>query len=405
MTRVSTETEISSKGGLFFQIDAKWPGVTLELPTITTPVRAITGDDYPDDSTRDIVDAYVPVSSGDLDEYRELQTDPDSRSEASAVVQDILKKFTGSIPQEVKVLFFEYTETQPIPKEDVRTMIEILGEYSDIVPKPLQPKLTDAIKSDGNVFSGYDFDATPFRAYRTTVEDFLEIGGDCSKPLMMTLSSIGFSRLQEVSKTLIDSGVTLFAYDWEGRKPSKEENYGQILDLMKHLGKQGQAADQIFYSLNHEKYHPVKNRSHFPAEAIALVGMGFSIIGGSFKSSGGGGEPAEYVKIFDPVQFWYEDIPFSADVEDYPVSSSIDLGQIAVSGHTKNQNLRKLVNFESISYSLKKLRKAIQDGTTRSMLERKRGYSGSVREAMQAFATGYDNATGPSPDDERFSSS
>lgn len=404
MQRVDIETEISSEGGLFFQINARWPGVSLELPTNATPVRAIAGEDYPDTEERDIVDAYVPVSAGDLEEYRKLKNDKDENVLNSDILGDILLKFKEDIEQEVRVLFLEYTETKQIPKEDMRTMVEIIAENSDIIPKPLQPNLSDAIKSDAEATVGWGFDATPFMAFRSSVEDFLDIAEDYPAPLMGTFTNIGFSRLQEITKTYIEKGVNIFTYDWQGLKPSLEKNHDQIQQLIKHLGKSGQASSQIFYSLNHKKYHPAQNTTFYPAEAIALVGMGFSVIGGTFKSAGGGERP-ESTKIFDPNEWWYEDLPFSSEVDDYPVNTSIDLSQIAVSGHKKNQARRKLINFEALSYTLKKLRAAIQNGDERTLIEQKGGYTGSVRFAMQSMARAYEDARNPGPGDKEYSNS
>lgn len=402
MQDLDIQTEISSNGGLFFQTDLNWQGESFSLPTTTTPVGAISGTNYPDPSMRNVVDAYVRVSAADLDRYRELKKEGDEHK--SDIVADILTKFKDRIETETKVLFFEYTETQEISREDMRTMVEILEIHSEIIPKPLQPKLTDAIKSDSDSNAGWDNDIPPFRAYRNSTEDFLDIGADASGLLMGTLSSIGFSRLQEITKTYIESDLYLFAYDWRGCKPSKPENHDQIQQLIKHLGKQGQLVDQVFYSLNHEKYHPTKNTTYYPPEAVALVGMGFGIIGGTFVSGGGGDGVPDSLKILDPNKFWYQDIPFDAEVEEYPVNPSISLEQIAESSPSKNQDLRKLINFESLSSILKKLRAAIDDGHEQSYLEGKEGYSGDVSSAMQSMAIAYEDAISPGPDDAMFSS-
>lgn len=192
----------------------------------------------------------------------------------------------------------------------------------------------------------------------------------------------------------------MFAFDWRGTMPSKEKNHGEVKDLLTHLGKMGDAPGQIFYSLNHKNYHSTGEEEFLPAEPLALVGMGFDIIGGVFRpKAGGGGSSLDSLKIFDPNELGYQDVLTDAPVDEYPVNSSIDLTQIAQSSDSKNRELRKLLNSEGLSIALKKLRAAIQNGHEKTFLEDKRGYCDSVEGAMTGMADAYEDATGPNVED------
>lgn len=386
------EAEISSDGGLLFQTDATWPNTRLEAPINTTPVKSMTARNAVHDDHQVIADVYHDISSGDLEELREGAV-----SETEARIKE---DFRYDDEFDVVVLFLEYDETKQMPREDMNSLIELQHEHADILTMPLQPKATNAIRSDREVTAGWDMEEPPWRGYKSSVETFLDVAQDYDEPAMATLSSMSFSRLQELARTFIGSGVHMFAYDWRSCKPSDTDNHDGIRSLLQHLIDRGEARDQVFYSLNHPNYIASGDEEFYPAEALGLVGMGFDIVGGRFRPiGGGGGSSSESMKVFDPMEFVYVDVPNDAEPEDYPVNPSIDLTQIAEASDSKNRNLRRLINAEGLSIGLTMLRAALQDGNERTYLENLDGYTGSVKEAMESFATAYNDATGRSPSD------
>lgn len=387
MKELNFETEVSTDGGLFFQKDVSWSDYRLEMPLNTTPIKFHRGENYLPGSKRDVADVYHDVSAADLVDYR--------NGKKQDFIDRILYDLRDSDPSAVQIVFLEFTETSEISQEDMRTLLEIQSQHADILTKPIQQKVTGAIQSDKDVSTGWDAEISPFRAYRRSVERFIETADEYNLPAMAVLAPIGFSRLQELVSTYIDRDVNLFAYDWRGKKPSIGTNHSDIKDLMTHLGRTGDARELVFYSLNHRSYHSTGEERFLPAEELALTGMGFDIIGGRFRpKAGGGSSELESLKVFNPNEFGYDDIPTEAPPGQYPVSSSLDLSQIATSGDSKNRELRKILNAEGLSSALRKLRASIRDGNERSFLEEKRGYTGNVESAMTSFARAYDDATG-----------
>lgn len=381
MTNLTIETQTSSDGGLFFQSSLQFSETHLELPVTTTPVKAFTQTNQLGAEVRDITDIYHEVGRNELDRYR---------SGADVELLDRIERdLKYASDGEVVVVFLEYSEPGAISRADMETMLEIQAEFGDILTQPVHPAATQAIESDKEITVGWEDSTEPYAAYRDGLEEFIKLAEAYDHPAMASLAPIGYSRLREVVRICTANDVHLFAYDWRGRQPSLERNHRDIRNLLSHLVDTGEATDQVFYSLNHRNYHPEPEAITYPAEPLALVGMGFHVIGGSFRPAGGGGDPSQVLKILDPNEFEYVDLPMDASVESYPVNSTIDLEQIQHLSAGTNQTLRRIINAESLYHSLAKLRAAVSHGNTRAFLEAKEGYRGQVRETMEAFAASH----------------
>lgn len=378
MTNLTIETQTSSDGGLFFQSMLDWSEGTLSLPVNTTPVQSFTKTNQLGTDVRDITDVYHEVGQDELERYR-------SGAEID-LLERIERDLKYTTETESVVIFLEYSEPNVISRADMETMLEIQAEFGDILTQPVHPAATQAIESDKEITVGWDHSTEPYTAYREGLQRFIRIVREYEQPAMATLGPIGYSRLREMVRTSSENDIHLFAYDWRGRQPSLERNHRDIRHLFSHLVDTGEATDHVFYSLNHRNYHADPDACAYAAEPLALAGMGFQIIGGRFRPTGGGGDPSDVLKILNPNEFEYVDIPMDASADTYPVNSTIDLEQIQHLSAGTNQTLRKVINAESLHHSLAKLRAAVRHGNTRSFLEVKEGYRGQVRETMEAFA-------------------
>lgn len=388
MIEPKIDVNVSTESGLFFQKDVSWRGVgSFSGPAKTTPYNDFEMHGGVPESDRDIAEIYALLSPVDLEAYRS--------GESSKALREIEDQSDTTGDNEITVLFIEYSQTLNINQQDMQTLVDIQLQFADVVTYPIQPTLIEAISPF--IDEDHELDNSPMTPYTRSMESFFEVidGGDV--PVFATIPPVVFDdRGREIMSYFEEKGLTSFAIDFRGFKPTTDRLYSQIEDMFVDLGTRRQAESRLFYALNYKPYHVSSARDIHPSEALKLAGSGFDILGGTYAyRGGGGGGPSDNIKIFNPTSFGFQEVPKTEIETNWPVNSTISPSKLASVGENQQRGLRRLVNAEQLSIAFKKIRAATRDGKIAGLFEGKVGLPDPDSNQMNELSNSYVDAVGP----------
>jgi len=360
-----------------------WDEFDIELPVKANPINVITRKDTISPGVRDLAQVCVELGPADLEAYRS--------GKKPQALQNLEDKLQFSIDREAVVVIFKYQDGHQIGPHDMDTYVEIQDEYADIITAPVQSQLTDPlcpVIGDGRD----ELDRSPFKAVRSNVEQFVAALNrkEIDKPAMGVLPLLGPGHRRQVLQIYEDFGIELIAVDFQGKKPTTEEVYTWITDLISDLRKRGELGSYLLYALNHKKYFDNGTSSAHAPEGLALLASGFDILGESHVSKmvvKDDFEPTN-VKAFNPQSLRYKNVPLDQLESEWPQSSTIPASRFAEVGDAKRGKLKKLSNAESFNYALQAFRAAIENGEIREYMEEREGgrlVTGQVQKIVDAY--------------------
>lgn len=367
---MKVDTNITVDGGVYSTGGVTWGEFNIETPVKANPVDVITRGDTISSEVRDLAQVCVELCPADLEAYR-------SGNHPNAL-QNLEKKLSFSIDREAIVVIFKYQDGHEIGPRDMDTFVEIQHEYADIITAPVQSQLTDPLCptiDDGRD----DLDRSPFKALRSNVEHFVAALNrkEIDKPAMGILPLVRPGHRRQILQIYEDFGTELIAVDFQGKKPTTEDVYSWVTDLISDLRKRGELESNLLYALNFRKYFDNGTSSVHAPEGLALLASGFDILGENHVSNivvDDDFEPTN-VKAFNPKTLAYTNVPLNELRTKWPQSSTISASRFAEVGDAKRADLKKLSNSESFNYALQAFRAAVENGEIGEYMESKQGTS------------------------------
>lgn len=380
-----TVEKSSSDGGIFLQKDIDFGRNWADIPGPwkTSSVEYFTQSHKIDPEYRKLTDVQVELSSTDLEAYRS--------DESTEALENLGDKLNHS-DSEIVVVLIEYPSGQEIDSREMRTILDIQSEYGDVLSTPIQRNLIEALSpfmENGEL----NLDHSPYDAIYPTTRRFIENASDYAEPSMGILPLIGWQRRRELLRDYERAGINLLGLDFRGFKPTKPEMFDQHLKLIGDLAARDKELESVLYAFNYKSYHTPPNSAPIPSEAIALATFGVDILGGSHVNRGVGGDgKITDVKIFNSNEFLFSRVPLDSPDQFPGQTNIVEPSTLLQYGYEKRTNLRRIINDQRISISLKKLRAAIQNGEERGFMQGKAGYMGGFKDQSEAMARRYDDA-------------
>jgi len=347
--------------------------ITLKDKKISTPIvsvdtRLITRNDQIATATKGLNEIYRRLETRNnplrtLVFNRKRQDSFNSRIETERNRTDLLKEMTLCI--------LEYAGTQYPLGRELEFILDTAYYFSDIVPLPTFPKITETID-----------EKTKFDKYQTFLEEMIQFlrSNTHAKPIMGIIPRLAYGFVANLMEIYIDKGINAFYVDFEARNPTTFKQ--NLLPVFRTLAQHEMTDNSFIYAHNLDAGRFVKASDVVNAKDILSFGFGFDAMGRRHKNRK---MPKKYwqqlntlpnkVRLFNKDDYGYYRIQDSGRIREiYPFDPSVPIN-IFARGFSGNVPLlrryEKLYNTEQLGLEAFRVRQIVKDSVPTEYLATK----------------------------------
>ena len=337
--------------------------ITLEDKKIFTPIvsvdtRLITRSDQIATATKGLNEIYRRLETRNnplrtIVFNRKRQDSFNSRIETERNRTDLSK--------EMIICILEYAGTQYPLGRELEFILDTAYYFSDIVPLPTFPKITETIDQK-----------TKFDKYQIFLEEMTHFlkSNKHAKPIMGIIPRLAYGFVANLMEFYIDKGINAFLVDFEARNPTTFKQ--NLLPVFRTLAQHDMTDSSFIYAHNIDAGRFVKASDAVNAKDILSFGFGFDAMGRRHKNRK---MPRKYwrqlntlpnkVRLFNKDDYGYYRILDSGRIREiYPSDSSVPIN-IFTRGFSGDVSLlrryEKLYNTEQLGLEAFRVRQIVKD--------------------------------------------
>lgn len=348
--------------------------ITIEKKKIFTPIQSI--------DTRLITHSsqIATATKGFNEIYRRLETrnNPLRTIVLNRKMQDSFnsrietERNRTDLSKEMTICILEYAGTNYPVGRELEFILDTAYYFSDIVPLPTVPKITETID-----------EKTKFDKYQIFLEEMIHFlkSNAHAKPIMGIIPRLAYAFVADLMEFYIDKGINAFYMDFEARNPTTFKQ--NLIPVFRTLAQHEMAHSSFIYAHNLDAGRFVKATDVINAKDILSFGFGFDAIGRRHKNRK---MPKEYwqqlntlpnkVRLFNKDDYGYYRILDSRRIREiYPSDSSVPIG-IFTRGFSGDVSLlrryEKLYNTEQLGLEAFRVRQIVKDFVPTMYLDAKK---------------------------------
>lgn len=396
---------MSKENGIYATSDGIFSGNELEsdtavvdLPAKAYPIGYLNKGEEIHADARNVAEIYVEVDGTKLSAYN-----GDGSSKLEKVIE---RKLRRASPSEITFCFWGYTDSFPISKEEMRILVELSEEYSDVVTPPIQEGLLRAVLyDDSEPEINYDDEEIDvgtsidlFHLYKVGVERFLEASEDSDKVVMAPIPFLqdNYLDLIELISTYEEysTNIEMLCFNFFYRKLTSEENEKLLKDLVGYLRLKDMFDSTLKYGIN-IRYSYAADDGFRSAEDLVLAALGFDVIGENHwrLPNSGYDNYEELFRIFDDTKMLYREfVRTDRELSNYwPDDTNFTLDQVRkAKSDDEIRRLRRLVNAERVELALSNLRELVESESTYKFTDHE-GVQDHLLSTMRSVAEVYND--------------
>ena len=375
--------------------------VTISGKQIDTPAKAIQiskSTRYAEvvEEARAVNEIHQQVDGQTIENSR-LQSDDKIREG----IKDGLKDAQGG---ELNIAFLSHQEETELRGSDIRWCVQVLNEYSDIIPTPLMPAIMRGATNDENEPVQ---ETTEYENGLRNIKKFLRYAEelDVSTPLMGVLPvRYPWELNQQLLDLYIDAGIRAFCVNFDGKTVSAQEQIDDVVaPLVEDLTDRGLENASLLYAIN-AKPGNYTNGDVKSSKDFAALYHGFDVLGENhipFRAPEHVFERIEKeqknspttIDIFDKGEYVHRRCALSDIDTHFPSDSGVDLQKIKRELRKKDEppyNIRAILNAEQMSQAARELRVSVQAGNVTDTLSEKGGVGEDEEKTMSQVRSRYE---------------
>lgn len=337
--------------------------ITLEDKKIFTPIVSV--------DTRLIThSSQIATATKGLNEiYRRLETKNNPlrtvvfnrKSQDSFNSRIETERNRTDLSKEMTICILEYAGTQYPLGRELEFILDTTYYFSDIVPLPTFPKITETID-----------EKTKFEKYQIFLEEMIHFlkSNTHAKPIMGIIPRLAYGFVANLMEFYIDKGINAFYVDFEARNPTTFKQ--NLLPVFRALAQHEMTDSSFIYAHNIDAGRFVRASDAVNAKDILSFGFGFDAMGRRHKNRK---MPRKHwqqlntlpnkVRLFNKDDYGYYRILNSERIREiYPIDSSVPI-DIFTRGFSGNVSLlrryEKLYNTEQLGLEAFRVRQVVKD--------------------------------------------
>lgn len=397
------DPNVVTNGGLFVEGEISSPTAHAPTPGKAMPTGRLERGEEFKTGTQNICEIYQEVDSASLAAYRS--------DDESIIEREMEDKLPAPGSSEIVFCFWSYTDSFPISRQDMKTIVELSERYSDVITPPLQHPLLRAIlyekeqkkvdisEGDSEIAEAdrHDF----WDLYMIGIKRFLETAEGAAKAIMGMMPFNKDREDEMVSLLEMYDGhgteINMLCFNLHRRKPTNSANNGLLQRIIGNMKRLDMFSTTLKYAINIRHYYR-QTDSIKSAEDLALAGMGFDVIGENHwrPQSDFSKDWEMKIRIFDTdIMAYREARPIASELEkiwpdDDATSFSID-SFLNAESDDELRRLQKLINAEQLELALSELREKIELDETEEFIQSNLGTEEFLSEGLQAMAENYED--------------
>lgn len=361
--------------------------LNLEAKKVKTPIVSL------DASLVTQKDQLAPASKGLHEIYRRLETknNPLRKIIFNRKRQDSFnsrietQRNKADLSKDITVCILEYAGTKYPLGRELEFILDTAYCFSDIVPLPTLPKITETIDSETK------FDQ--YQAFSEAMIHFLR-GNKHEKPLIGAIPRLPYGFVADLMEFYIDKEINAFYVDFEARNPTTFKQ--NLLPVFRTLAHHEMTENSFIYAHNVDAGRTVKASDVVNAKDILSFGFGFDAMGRRHKDRKMPKKEWEKlhtlpnrIRLFNKADYGYYRIANPRRIREvYPLDSSVPI-ETFTRGFSGNirllRRLEKLYNTEQLGLEAFRIRQIVKDFVPTEYLATKQFVKGKHIKLIKRF--------------------
>lgn len=388
MSNIEIRTEGYSEGALIPRRQLRISGKTIDTPARARPARKTRSGEQPMEESRGVVELHRTIDTERLTRAR--------RGNLEVITDELKRGYRKAHDDEVVCSFFTYEDEQTMAQGEIELMVNVLEEFSDVLPVPMMPGLVRIMEDDEEPTD------PAFHTYKENVDQFVRIARTLApdKPVMGVIPPLGSEFTYELMDLYAEYNVRAYYVNFKRRRITAETQIGVVKPMMQYIARRDIADNVLFYAINLHPGDEDETLGLTPALDMSSVGMGFDIIGENHvgirapPEAFEGEDDTVTFTFFDRDSYARREVLLAELPQHFPSESGFDpehIVQRSAESDNHRRRLEKLVSAEQMALATQELHPQIPAGSAFDHLMGKPGVTPEIARALQDVRDGFED--------------